>query len=334
MRSTPTQRSGSETSPTPDTSRRESWTSGTFGISGPKMSPGQVRDTFSPGSRAGRSPSGWQEFQMKRAYGVEVVPVNQCPTREREEDSTTTGTSGPPFSLSSESADLSSSLGNRLRALLATSGSTLFTLTWKKQATPSGRPFFLLRASARRTAGTESSSGRLGWPTTKANDGKGVDLSRSENRSGKRHSGDNLPTVAAQAGWPTPDAGNFNETDASWEERRAALAEKHGNNGFGLTLGQAASLASWATPQARDVKGSDLNGPHDRGTKGPPLNEQVRLTILGETPTGSTVGTEPQGQLSPVHSSWLMGYPLEWLSCAPEAPSRRGRGSSKDSGTR
>lgn len=52
------------------------------------------------------------------------------------------------------------------------------------------------------------------------------------------------------SGWPTPDAGSFGVTDGSWEARRAECKERHGNNGFGLTLGMAATLAGWATPGA------------------------------------------------------------------------------------
>jgi hypothetical protein len=49
--------------------------------------------------------------------------------------------------------------------------------------------------------------------------------------------------------WPTPNAGPQNEGDSTWQMRREALKAKHGNgNGFGLTLGQAASLAPWPTP--------------------------------------------------------------------------------------
>jgi hypothetical protein len=42
---------------------------------------------------------------------------------------------------------------------------------------------------------------------------------------------------------------------------------------------------SWPTPQARDWKGADLAGVHDRGTKGPPLNEVVRMASW-PTPVG------------------------------------------------
>jgi len=50
--------------------------------------------------------------------------------------------------------------------------------------------------------------------------------------------------------WPTPDAGAFNSAgDPNWQKRRAQCKETHGNNGFGLTLGMASSLAPWPTPR-------------------------------------------------------------------------------------
>lgn len=68
-----------------------------------------------------------------------------------------------------------------------------------------------------------------------------------------------VPTTKGKGctGWPTPDAGGFVISDTNWEERRASLAEKYGNNGFGLTLGMAADLLSgWPTPdQASGVGG-------------------------------------------------------------------------------
>jgi len=52
-------------------------------------------------------------------------------------------------------------------------------------------------------------------------------------------------------GWPTPDAAAMNLADANWEQRRAKIkAEKKNGNGFGLTLGMAASMAGWPTPMA------------------------------------------------------------------------------------
>jgi len=52
-----------------------------------------------------------------------------------------------------------------------------------------------------------------------------------------------LNVVAKLAGWPTPDASAMNLKDANWQERRKECAERHGNNGFGLTLGMAVTLS-------------------------------------------------------------------------------------------
>jgi hypothetical protein len=114
------------------------------------------------------------------------------------------------------------------------------------------------------------------------------------------------------------DSGN---TGTAWEARREQFAAKHGNNGFGLTVGMAAQLASWATPTAADHRRGDKPPrPWDRGV---PLSQMVaeiqpaRLTVSGETLTGSSAEMESGGQLSPEHSRWLMGLPIEWASCAP-----------------
>lgn len=54
------------------------------------------------------------------------------------------------------------------------------------------------------------------------------------------------------SGWPTPNAGPQNDTDSRWQQRREECRARHGNNGFGLTLGMASTLAGWSTASARD----------------------------------------------------------------------------------
>jgi hypothetical protein len=54
------------------------------------------------------------------------------------------------------------------------------------------------------------------------------------------------------SGWPTPDASAFEARDVGRVlERRAELQQKNGNNGFGMTPGQAVpALCGWPTPTA------------------------------------------------------------------------------------
>ena len=93
-----------------------------------------------------------------------------------------------------------------------------------------------------------------GWPTpTSSLADKGVRTSEGALREAERNHGPDLAAVVALAGWPPPIANMFEVRDMDrLLERRAELAETQGNNGFGLTTGQAAHLAGWATPTANE----------------------------------------------------------------------------------
>jgi hypothetical protein len=190
----------------------------------PTTSEATPRPISLPASAAGRSPSDSPGGPTSDLFGAAAAPASPSHPPERARRAMTNATCGLRGHLSSPSAALEQSLVNKLKRRLDGAGSTLFSLIWKRKATPAGRPYYQLAASARRTSATEFGS----WPTPNHNStGAG-----HEGRDG----GFNLQTAAQLASWPTPMAGTpaqkgYNEagnTDAS----RKTVA-----------------LASWPTPR-------------------------------------------------------------------------------------
>ena len=205
--------------------------------------------------------------------------VNLSARLAREQGLLTSGTFGPPSSGTSASVSLTDSLGSRLAAETGSCGSTLYALTWKMQATPAGRLFFLLRASVRRTSGTGSGGAQTGWPSpTKAN-ADGSQMGKEASSTGRRPDGSkatvSLNQVAATAGWPTPAA-----LDGSNGRDPASSKSARGSGGVNLTT--AAELAGWATPQKHDAVGGktpeQIAAMRERTGAGVSnLNEQVHM---------------------------------------------------------
>jgi hypothetical protein len=196
-----------------------------------------------------------------------------------------TGTFGRRGSGSSASHDLQSSLASRLRARTASLGSTLFFLTWKQRVTPLGRSISALRASGRRTSGSDCGS----WPTPQASDFMGgPDIRRDNGRPNST-----MATMATMASWPTPMAGTparngYNEAGNTDSSRKTVFLCGVDLVGAGITADP-----NWSGP--------------------------VRLTASGEIRTGSSAEMVSGGRLNPEHPRWLIGLPPAWDDCAVTA---------------
>ena len=240
--------------------------------------------------------------------GPVPAPANLSARQAKERGLLTSGTYGPRSSISSNSAVLSRSLASKLRLKTDSLGSTLYRLTWKDRATPSGRLIPALRASVLRTYGKDF----IGWPSPSARDWKNGKASQETLDRNARP----LNEMVMLSGWNTPRA-----TDGS----------KGGPNQANGALPPDAALSGWPTPKTPSggrsvsIDKMDATGRMADGRKHTASLEHavkfagpIRLTASGKILTGSSAGMESGGQLDPAHSLWLMLGPdaTAWLNYA------------------
>lgn len=283
----------------------------------------------SPESEAGASPCDLPASPTITESGLAPVHASLSARQALEQGLMTRAISGPVSPGSSRSAALQSSLESRLRARLQGLGSTLYKLTWKQWATPSGLQRSRLRASVLRTSAT----GLTGWVTPSARDWKDTPGMATERPDGRSRI-DQLPRQAVLCGWPTPTVGN-SQGSQSFNGLSPTGKTPDGRK-VSVSLNHVATLAGWTTPQAHDTSGRSRNQKAKHGTKHGcaclvrdmdklELDQPARLTATGELLTGSSAGMESGGQLNPGMSRWLMSYPVAWDICALEIDSRSAR---------
>jgi len=235
--------------------------------------------TSSQGSGSGPTPCDPQAGPMTVLFGQEAARASLSAAQVAEAGLMMSGTSGRTGITSSASASLQSSLESKLRQRTASVGSTLYQLTWKPRATPSGRLICALRASARRTSASVSSSEQRGWPTPDATVREAsLETVRKRREFRKRNANqNNVPMYLTDAvrvvmdaefteamgltpaGWPTPQMRDFR----SGGEDRVSNPDRSNNlNDFSL-------MAGWPTPMAGTPaqNGNNAAGNNDSSRK-------------------------------------------------------------------
>ena len=209
----------------------------------------------------GVMPSGKLAGQTTDPSGQAPALASLSARQAREAGLLTSGTSGPLGFGSLASADVALSLVSRLHPVTDLLGSTLFVLTWKGLATPSGRLIYALRASGLRTSG----SGCTSWPTCIVNDATGSKYAYAGGNHDKLVL--KLPGAAQLASWATPAARDHK--DGSCQEQL-----KNGTVEIKALLGRQALLTdSGLTLTGSPVKTArpgQLNPAHSRWLMGLP----------------------------------------------------------------
>jgi len=280
--------------------------------------------------------------------GPAPAPASRSRSRASAEGSPTTGTCGPPGSVSSASAALQSAWANRLRARLT--GSPECEVIWREWVTPWGQCLSKPRARVRRNIGIVIGL----WPTVSTKDHKSdgpktmAEISNAlEEGRPIRQSAQRLRNFVKMALWPaatynakpTPD---YNEAGNSagqvvqrkilmglWpsnrsspnENRNTRSAPTHGK-GHGLTVAglvQDIRLSMWSALRSTD---GAQGGPNQSfGAGGSPPQSPPSPTALSSSSAQTASGA---GSLHPEFAGWEMGYSPAWLDSAPsEMPSTR-----------
>jgi hypothetical protein len=237
--------------------------------------------------------------------GIETEPSGPAPARAsrsrspgRTKAATIPVTSGQHGIVSSKSAALQSSLASKLRQRFDTAGGTSWPMIWKRRITPALRSVFLLSPLVRRTS--DSGSGSSLMPTATAGDAESSG-SRMTARS-KAHPGTSLTDFVRQDGatgrlFPTPAAVSYGTSNNGCPGDGREHYRLRGKP----SLETMARKDLWPTPAQRDYRHPNASSYQERG--GAKKGEQLP----------NAVG----GVLNPVWVSALMGYPPEWMACAP-----------------
>lgn len=152
-----------------------------------------------------------------------------------------------------------------------------------------------------------------GWPTPRTITGGAESAERKQELGRTASGGGDLQAVVQMAGWPTPNSTDT-KGDGQPNNRRPVCDDDlpaRVNRIFGPTPSSSPAptangggcLAGWCSPTAQD---------HSRGVR-PPREQDTGIPLTQQ------VAGLANGKLNPRFSLWLMGYPIEWVSCGERA---------------
>lgn len=269
--------------------------------------------TSLPASECGATRSGSQDGPTIVRHGLDRAHANLSARQAKEAGLLTSGTSGQRSTTLSGTTARIRSWANRLQERTGSLGSTLYTLTWKRTATPSGRSIYALRASGRRTSG----KGFTGVPTPCQQDGPNGGPNQGLDRlPGTAEQFSGVPTTCARdhkdgaEGYSQIDqlprvAHPFSPVATPTTDTTGVRTQTNRHSGMNLE-DHALTFAGVPTPKSQNA-----NFPGEHGQGGKDL-QTVSLEAFGQTPNGSSAETGSTGQLNPCYSRWLMGLPVDW----------------------
>ena len=248
----------------------------------------------SPGSEDGPSLCASPVSTIDEEFGQDHALANLSPRQALERGLLTSGTYGRSGFTSSESAVLTSSILSKLRPVLERNGSTLYRMTYKEKALPSGRSISQVQASVPRTRGSDSMQ-RSSWPTPSASD-------ENDARGGQ---------AVQLAGWHTPMAGtpaqNGNNPAGNTDSSRKTVALAQADAPARLTATGELLIGS----DAGTIYGVPLNPEHSRWLQAYP-SAWSKCAVMGMQSTSrlrkrSSKHTKPPENLYQIALARLRG---------------------------